>query len=430
MLQNDESAFNIPSSRQNTGATGGSEGSHTLGSTSLPSCTFPPSTSQRSRESAGDECRRKLESISREYLGSNITYLEALQRGLSFISEKGLPVEEGQNLLQGFFRGIDKGKERAGNGDEERRGRRGSGFVEQFFSEAIGNRRDGEVGNEETGNGEFMDRGSAELDVRKEVEEDRSRKRVREEEFPWFEEAQRAKQTLTVSKQKTRNTIQRARGDVSQVVTWARDAPGCPRNFPESEWNNLFRGNAVNLDVVYSSLNAIRPVSHNIAKLGKLEIYDAEVEPIKRVETAGQWNSAWTETTEATVFAFPHRRSELDEYRRYMQNLFDSVISGQHPKVILYDKAIRNLVGGGQTIGLTDFPTFHHLQTTYLHPFGVEADREYRKRKKSKGVCHRFNGGTCNVTGCEFRHVCGGCGSKSHGRVECPREKSGTDPKA
>jgi hypothetical protein len=78
---------------------------------------------------------------------------------------------------------------------------------------------------------------------------------------------------------------------------------------------------------------------------------------------------------------------ELDKYRRYIQNLFDSVINGQHPKVILYNKAIRNLAGGGQTIGLTDFASFHHLQTTYLHPFGVEADKEYQKGKKNRGVC-------------------------------------------
>jgi hypothetical protein len=53
---------------------------------------------------------------------------------------------------------------------------------------------------------------------------------------------------------------------------------------------------------------------HNIAKLGKLKIYNAEIEPAMQVEMVGQWNSTWTETTEATVFAFPHRRSELNEY--------------------------------------------------------------------------------------------------------------------
>jgi hypothetical protein len=92
-----------------------------------------------------------------------------------------------------------------------------------------------------------------------------------------------------------------------QVVVWARDAPGCPTNFPKSEWSNLFRGNTINLDIVYSSLNTVQPVLHNVAKLGKLEIYDSEIEPAKRVEMAGQWNSAWTETTEVTVFGFPHR---------------------------------------------------------------------------------------------------------------------------
>jgi hypothetical protein len=409
---------------------GRSEESHTIGSTGQPSSSFPSSADQQSGESRGDEYQRKLDSITREYLGSNVTYLEALQRGFNIVNEKRLPVEEGQALLQGFFRGIDKGKRREGDRSEGRERRRGDGLVEQLFSETIGNRGEREIGNEGSRNGGFDERGSVDFEIGKEAEEDRGRKRVREEEFPWFEEAQRAKQSLTISKQKTRNTIERARGDVSQVVIWARDASGCPRNFPESEWGNLFRGNTVNLDAVYSSLNAVRPMSHNVAKLGKLEIFNGEIEPAKHVETAGQWNSAWTETTEATVFAFPHRRSELDEYRRYIQNLFDSVVSGQHPKVILYDKAVRNLVRGGQTIGLTDFANFHHLQTSYLHPYGVEADQESRKSKKSRGVCRRFNGGTCSVTDCEFKHVCGGCGSATHGRVGCPKEKPGSDSKA
>lgn len=122
-------------------------------------------------------------------------------------------VEHGQNLLQGFFRGIDKGKEREQDRGGEAGRRQGNepGFVEQLFSKVLGNCGDREVGIEELGGGRFEDRGSVELEIGKEIEEDKGRKRVREEDFPWFEEAKRAKQTLTVSKQKTRNTIERAR---------------------------------------------------------------------------------------------------------------------------------------------------------------------------------------------------------------------------
>jgi hypothetical protein len=71
----------------------------------------------------------------------------------------------------------------------------------------IGNRGEREVGNEELGLGEFEERGSGELEIGKEGEEDRPKKRIRDEDFPWFEEAQRAKQTLTISKQKTSVTV-------------------------------------------------------------------------------------------------------------------------------------------------------------------------------------------------------------------------------
>jgi len=71
---------------------------------------------------------------------------------------------------------------------------------------------------------------------------------------------------------------------------------------------------------------------------------------------------------------------------------------GPHGQIILFDKGIRNEVGGGQSILLTDYQFF-----TSLYAATRQDDRvEYKKPKKfneggqalkSKSeVCHRFNG--------------------------------------
>ena len=69
---------------------------------------------------------------------------------------------------------------------------------------------------------------------------------------------------------------------------------------------------------------------------------------------SGEWTSTWNATVKATKFAFPHRENELREYGEYIEGHFSAKVPSSHRRIILYDIAIRNEVGGGQNTLLTN----------------------------------------------------------------------------
>ena len=62
-------------------------------------------------------------------------------------------------------------------------------------------------------------------------------------------------------------------------------------------------------------------------------------------------------TIKVIKFAFPHQEQELREYSEYIEGHFSAKILSSHQKIILYDVAIRNEVGGGKNTLLTDMVT-------------------------------------------------------------------------
>ena len=66
-----------------------------------------------------------------------------------------------------------------------------------------------------------------------------------------------------------------------------------------------------------------------------------------------------------------------------------------------------------------------------------EADHDVRKYPKSKSTterrlcrdrrqlhCFNFQRGSCMVKNCGFKHECQRCGSRGHGKIDCPKKKS------
>lgn len=80
---------------------------------------------------------------------------------------------------------------------------------------------------------------------------------------------------------------------------------------------------------------------------------------------------SFQEEAKAIIFLFPHRREELYEYADHIESLFSAKHTNAHSKVILYDQSVRNRVGGGQNILLTDYQRFHNLREAILHADGI-----------------------------------------------------------
>ena len=81
--------------------------------------------------------------------------------------------------------------------------------------------------------------------------------------------------------------------------------------FPDSKWNNVLSGKAINLDAVFSGTLSTVTDNKTIETFGEFELLFGAAKPSKTVETHGDWVTAWGAASRAIKFAFPHRGEEL-----------------------------------------------------------------------------------------------------------------------
>jgi hypothetical protein len=200
--------------------------------------------------------------------------------------------------------------------------------------------------------------------------------------------------------------------------------PGVPR-FPDSEWSNVLLGKAVNLDAVISGAYATQTESQSVEQVGQIELRFGSVKPSKTVQTFGDWTFAFTRTSAAIQFAFPHRAPELSQYAEYILGLFASQRVESHGRIISLDKAIRKFVGASNDIELSNFTAFKWLEISFLSTDGTNHDVDQpraRSRKKgdwtSDNPCRQYNEGRCRRESCRFKHACQRCGGP-HAKGEC-----------
>ncbi|KAJ2919654.1 hypothetical protein MD484_g769, partial [Candolleomyces efflorescens] len=179
-------------------------------------------------------------------------------------------------------------------------------------------------------------------------------KRLRESDMPWFEKDQEARRRMRSSCVESGKLLRTYGKDIKKVKGWVTFSASAPSNFPSSEWENLLRGEAVDLDVVLSSLYDFGSGREDRVCFGDCEI-KLYSEPSRKVLTRDDWTVAWNLASKATTFLFPHRRQELDEYAKHIQGEFLTREVEEHWRVIRLDQSIRNQVGGGVRSLLTDF---------------------------------------------------------------------------
>jgi hypothetical protein len=89
--------------------------------------------------------------------------------------------------------------------------------------------------------------------------------------------------------------------------------------------------------------------------LGSIEVRIGQGVPIKKVTTLGEWEMAWTRTSRAITYAFPHRKEELALYGEHISGLFEGISSQYHSHIILYDQSTRARTACRNDILLSDF---------------------------------------------------------------------------
>ncbi|KAF5382515.1 hypothetical protein D9615_003084 [Tricholomella constricta] len=159
------------------------------------------------------------------------------------------------------------------------------------------------------------------------------KRRLNEKSLPWYDDEKRARVSSNPSLDKNRRIIALFARDLSKVKRLIGSAQTAPHGFPSSEWDNVIRGNPVNLDVVLSSLHHVSAPKENRGRIGDNEISLGRSDPTRKVETSGQWTSAWNATSKAIRFAFRHREDELREYADYIEGLFASSSSLTTPEL-------------------------------------------------------------------------------------------------
>lgn len=140
-------------------------------------------------------------------------------------------------------------------------------------------------------------------------------------------------------------------GFKSLVKLSLRALPG----IPSAQWEWIFGGEALDLDHFLSPLHPTAINTEGETRVGNAKSSLGVSDATRRVSTAAEWSSAWRLAARATAFTFAHRSEELREYGDFIEAKFSAKIPrGSHPRVILFDIAIRNIVQGGSNTLLTD----------------------------------------------------------------------------
>jgi hypothetical protein len=194
-----------------------------------------------------------------------------------------------------------------------------------------------------------------------------------------------------------------------------------PKGIPASQWEWILWGETLNLDHFLSSIVHTQVDEDRKAHLGETHLTFSTSEAKRKVRNSAKWASAWRRASDTIVFTFPHQREELEQYQKHIQVEFDAQQPHAHQRVIAYDIAVRNFVGGGQTSLLTDREKFSHLYAAIVLPDGIEFTNSYPSNsacraapiRTSKGVetCNKYNTYSgCNHSLCKYKHICKKCG--------------------
>ncbi|KAF8804718.1 hypothetical protein BYT27DRAFT_7107170, partial [Phlegmacium glaucopus] len=229
------------------------------------------------------------------------------------------------------------------------------------------------------------------------------------------------------SSQETCRLLRTYNNDIARAKFFAKIAPNSPTGIPSSQWEQIFRGDAVDLNQILTSLHHVSIDEERKGRVGDAEISFGVPEAKKHVRTASEWSSAWRRASKAIAPAFPHRRDKLLNYGDYIEEEFAATLHSSHHQIILYNIALQNEVGAGQHVLLTETHHFTRLYSAIIMPDGIKSHSVSSATKKpttfqnlaKPKICNKFNNSSCKMSNADC-NVCKNCKRSGHGKKDCP----------
>ena len=226
--------------------------------------------------------------------------------------------------------------------------------------------------------------------------------------------------------------------DVSVARQSLLNTLGCPP-FPYSEWTNILKGRAVNLDVVYSEAYSVTVDDHETFAISEgISLKVGKPKQSSKIVMHGEWAVAWAAYARAMLFIFPYRQGELNEYQIHITNLFGSQHVSVHHRVLNYDRAVRIFIGQQRSVLFNEVSKYSHLKYAHIDSTGAavmstSSGHEYAggpsrraktTKRRGKEICQNYNVGKCRFTKeqCKYAHLCGECGANGHIQDSCPNK--------
>lgn len=144
--------------------------------------------------------------------------------------------------------------------------------------------------------------------------------------------------------------------------------------FPDDQWDLLLRGRAGNLDTIFGDMFSTETDKREAVQVGGFELSSGQpVKPAQTVKNHGQWTIAIKRLKAASIIVMPHLAEVWDSYIEYITGFFAALPERSHHCVILFDKAVRRLVGSRRDILLTDYSEFQVLMLQWITTAGAAA---------------------------------------------------------
>ena len=137
------------------------------------------------------------------------------------------------------------------------------------------------------------------------------RQKFDETEFPWTIHENLSGAGLCDDLQRMLDLLRIYAKDLKFTKTSILTAASAPQ-FPNSKWANIIIRAMVDLDHVVSGAFAVSSDNREVEVIGGIQFKFGATKAVKQVKTSGEWFIAWGLYTQAAMFAFPHRRSELE----------------------------------------------------------------------------------------------------------------------
>ncbi|KAJ7718017.1 hypothetical protein DFH07DRAFT_785037 [Mycena maculata] len=227
------------------------------------------------------------------------------------------------------------------------------------------------------------------------------RQRVNDSLLPWVIEGFIIEPTLSPELAKTRRMLLEFAKDPKYVLGTIRNSTNHVA-FPDSEWLAIIKGDAVDLNKVITNQFSVSHERHRTEAIGDgVQILFGSSTPTK---------NSWSKAADATTFVFPHRRLELEAYRRYITDLFVSSAEHVHERVILLDRKLCNEVAGRRDLLLSDCGQFSHWERSFLNDNGAAyLESKLKTKEVSKGVSAGSSGEKKKSEPCRRNHPVSKC---------------------